>query len=46
MELNIKGYVTIIDDEDYDLIKEYSWRVCSKEEKQEMTIMSVKLETV
>jgi AP2-like factor, euAP2 lineage len=34
MELNIKGYVTIIDDEDYDLIKEYSWRVCTKEEKQ------------
>jgi len=34
MTLSIKEYETIIDDEDYDLIKEFSWRVFKKEEKQ------------
>ena len=33
MELEIKGYKTLIDDDDYDKVKEFSWRVCKKEEK-------------
>ena len=34
MELDIKGYKTIIDDDDWEKVKEFSWRVCKKEEKQ------------
>lgn len=34
MIINIKGYDVQIDEEDYDMVKEYTWRICSKEAKE------------
>lgn len=34
MEINIKGYTVLVDEEDLPLLNKYSWRVCKKEEKQ------------
>jgi hypothetical protein len=34
MKFNIKGYTVLIDKEDEELVKQYSWRICSKELKQ------------
>ena len=32
MEIEISGYKVLIDDEDWEKVKQYSWRVCKKEE--------------
>ena len=34
MTINIKGYDVQIDDEDWDKVKGYTWRICTKEAKE------------
>ena len=38
MTINIKGYDVQIDDEDWDKVKEYSWRVSKKKNSNDAYI--------